>query len=449
MTRARRWLRRAAWAALALLLLVCVAWPFAVPAVFEHELPKEWGGPARVGGAEWFFGRHVVLRDVLSEARPDDPAALHVERIELEFERPLLLDDPGRLVAGTFVGGTLHYEGREVATVARVHYRWAAMLGADLAIEGLDGVFDSSRPGDWVELIRRIVEAPGIGGGGSDGASGRNAAPAATDGTAGRDDRIRAISVTGGRLAVRLSIDGESPATLVLDPFACGLHPTAPQALAIERLTAGVLDGELNAHGDVDWSAAAIAWHAQANLQNLDLATAGKALAWLPASSVGCVSAFADLGTTDAGELGGAGWAEGTRVAVWELPEAEAVLQELGIAPRRDDVFEEMRARLLLDRGRLWFSQLVAIGEPVNLFGNGSVRLDDGAIDVGLVPRFRARKLAEIPLAQDRPHDLLLDVLKGAVVEVRITGDLDGVRTSVQPVPVVTEPLRQFFSLFR
>jgi hypothetical protein len=449
-TRTRRWLPWLLGAPLALVLLAALAWPFAVRAVLARELPKDWGAPARIGSAEWFLGRRLVLRDVVSEPRPGDATAIAVARIELEFERRLLADDPGRLVAGDFVGGTLRHEGRDVASVEHVRYRWDPVLGADLAIDGVDGVFDTSRPGDWIAVIRRIVEAPGIGGDDGTAAAG-DARPAAatSNGGDGGGDRLRTIEVANGRLAVRLSIGRDAPATLPLDPFACTLRPTASQSLAIERLSARLFGGELAAHGDVDWSRAAVSWHAQANLQQLDLAAAGAARAWVPTSSTGRVSAFADLGTTGDGALGGAGWVEGTRVAVWELPEAKAVLDELGVAPRRDDVLDEVRAHLLVDRDRLWIEQLVALGEPVNLFGNGSLRLDGGELRVGLVPRFRDKTLADIPLAQRRARDTALDVLKGALVEVRVEGGVDGIRTFVQPVPAVTEPLRRFLALFR
>jgi hypothetical protein len=454
----RRW-RIVATLVLAPVLLVTLAWPFLVRAVFEDQLPKEWGGPADVGGATWSLGRRVVLHDVVSAPRPGDPSRVAVERIELEFQNRLLFDEPGRLVAGDFVGGTLHHEGRAVATLAAVRYRWDPARGAELAIEGLDGVLDTRHVDDWIAVIRRIVEAPGIGGrgdeGGDDDRRANDASDANTDASAGPsaartdDGRLRAIRVPDARLTVGLALDDGAATILPLAPFSCTLRPTAPRALAIEHLSARLFGGEIDAHGDADWSGGPVAWRVQANLRHLDLAAAGGTIDWLPASSVGAVSAFADLHANGDGSLGGAGWVEGTRVAVWDLPEAKAVLGELGVQPRRDDVLDELRAQLLLDRGRLWFEQIVALGEPVNLFGNGSLRLDGSELEVGLVPRFRDKDLADIPLGQPRARDVLLDVLKGALLEVRIEGSLDGVRTFVQPVPAVTEPLRQFLSWFR
>lgn len=425
-----RWIRRALAALLVLIALVLASWPFVVTQVFGPLLEDEWGGPAEVGRARWFFGDTLVLHDVVAPQHGTDRPMLEVDRIELRFERVPLLNDPGKLVAADFHGGRLRWRGREIGTVERVAYRYGGETDKRLSIHGLDGTFATSHPGAWIELVTRITEAPGVAGD-------------------GEGEFLREVTTEDSRLGILLAVDEGEPQRLRLDPFACRLRPTATKALAIERCTATVLDGELFAHGSVDWSHDRAVWHAQAHLARLDLAAAGAALDWLPRSATGTVTAFADLGTTEDGDLGGAGWLEGRDVAAWEQPVAEAVADRIGLEPTREDAFDEVRAEVLLDRGHLWFERLVALGEPINLFGNGSLSLDDGELAIGFVPRFRAERIDEMPLDGDDVHDVVLDVLKGSLVEVRVTGPLDDVDAFVQPLPLVTEPLRRFLALFR
>ncbi len=429
----RRSLRRTTGWVLAALAVLLLAWPFLVPVVFGPLLANEWGGPATMGSAQWFFGDTIVLTDVVSLPSAADPAGIEVDRIDLQFERTPLLHDPGRMVAGDFVGGRLSWQGRPVATVERVEFRYDPEHGQRLRIIGLDGEVAVERVADWIGVVRRIVEAPGVAGdGGSD------------DG-----DFLRRIQVESSRFAVEVATAGGESQRVQLDEFTSRFHPTAAKAMAIDELTAKVLGGELHTNGSLDWTRDTIEWHAQVNLQRLDLAIAGAQLAWLPESSSGKVSAFVDFGTTDTGLLGGAGWLEGSDIAVWEHPVAKAVVDQIGVQPTRDDLLDEVRAELMIDGGRLYFRKLIAIGSPIDLYGNGSMRLDGQQIEAGFVPRFTAERLEDVPLADDRARDVALDVIKGALVEVKIEGSFDRIEAFVQPLPVLTEPVRQFLKLFR
>ena len=430
MRRVPRGLKRACWLLLATAGIAWIGWPILVRAVVGPLLEPEWGGPASIGSAHWFFGDTIVLKDVITPDGGSGQPMLTVGRIELRFERIPLWSSPGPLMAADFLDARLAFCGRPVCSIAAVRYRYDAEHGKHLTIEGLDGGFRVEQASDWVGVIGRIVDAPGIAGD-------------------GEGSLMREIQVAESRLSVTLALGGGKAQVLPLEPFACTLHPTAAKALAIDTLTAGLLAGLLRSSGSVDWTNDRIDWHAQANLEHLDLHAAGACLDWLPASSAGTVSAFLDLGTTGDGELGGAGWVEGSKVAVSEQPVAKVVFDKLGVRPERDDVLDEVRVRLLFDRGRLYFEQLVALGRPVNLFGNGSMRLDGSELVAGLVPRFSSKQLKDIPLADDAPSDVLVDIVNGSLVELRVEGGLDGVSVFVQPVPMVTEPMRRFLDLFR
>ncbi len=406
-----------------------LAWPIVLRLILGGLLEPEWGGPASIRAASWALGDRIVLHG--AEASDDAGAALTVARIELRFERAPLLRAPGRLLAADFLDGVLTWRGRSLGTVAAVRYRRQPDgSGPALAIEGLDGRLAVAAVADWIGLIDRITSAPGVAGDGS-------------------GPMLQEIRIIDSALAVEVPADDAPPQRLPLAPFDATLRPIGPHSMAVESITGELFGGQLLAHGEVDWHSADLRWHAQVNLQRLDLAAVGGQLDWLPASSAGSVTCFLDVGSTSNARLGGAGWLEGSDVAVWEQPVAREVLQHLGVRPERTDTLEQVRARVLLDRGRIYFEQLVALGTPVNLFGNGSMQLDGTDLVAGLVPRFRAQKLSEIPLDQSGPRDLLFDVLKGALMELRVEGSLDGVSVFVQPVPVVTQPLRSFLGLFR
>ncbi len=136
--------RRRAWRWFAIggaLLLAgsVVVWPYAVRLVLTPELVSEWGGPASVGGASWFFGDTLSLDDVRSLPEGGSQVSIRVDHMELRFERTPLLHDPGLLLAGDFYGGTLVCEGRDVGTVRHVGYRYEAEDRKYVTIEGLDG----------------------------------------------------------------------------------------------------------------------------------------------------------------------------------------------------------------------------------------------------------------------------------------------------------------------
>jgi len=425
-----RWQKRTAWLLLAVVGIGWIAWPFAVRAAVGSLLEPEWGGPADIGSAQWFFSDTIVMQRVVAPDAGTGHPMVTAARIELRFERTPLLSAPGRLTALDFLDVKLAWQGRPVCSIAAVRYRYDVEHGKRLTIEGLDGGFRLEHATDWVDAIARITDAPGIAGD-------------------GQGSFMREIRVVASRLEVTLALGDAAAQVLPLERFACALHPTAKKALAIDVLTADLFGGALRISGSVDWAHDRLDWHAQANLEHLDLRAVGSGLDWLPATSAGTVSAFLDLGTTGDMELAGAGWVEGRQVAVWEHAVAKVVLDELAVKPAPEDVLDEVRAQLLLDREQIYFEQLIALGSPVNLFGNGSMRLDGGGLVAGFVPRFRSTRLEDIPLANGDPSDVLLDVLKGSLVEVKIEGGLHGVGVFVQPVPLVTEPLRKFLDLFR
>lgn len=422
-----RW-RRVALGTLVVMAGLAFAWPLLVRAVFAPLLEDEWGGAATLGAARWLFSDRLVLHDVTAPQQGADAPMIEVDRIELRFERTPLLHDPGKLVSADFLGGRLRWQGRAVCTVERVEYRYGGEDDKHVHVHGIAGDVTLEHVGDWIDVITRIVEAPGVKGD-------------------GQGELLREVTVVDGALALNLAIAGGEPQRIAFAPLACRLRPTADQALAIDALAATVLGGAVNANGSVDWSGEAMQWHLQANLQQLDLAEAGARLAWLPTSSSGHVDAFADLGSVPAGGLGGAGWVHGRQVAVWEQAVAKRVVREAGVEPDRDDAFEQIRCELRVDRGRLYFDNVTALGEPLNLFGNGSIRLDGEDLELGFVPRLRSVDLDRTRPAENDPT--VSDVVTGALVEIKVEGSLDGVETFVQPLPVVTQPLRAFLDRIR
>lgn len=398
-------------------------WPLLVRAAATTLLTGEWGGVADVGTASWSLGRTLELTDV-----GDEVAGLRVARTELTFTQHPLTGDPGPLAHARFVNGEPWDHGDRFATIDQIDYVRGAERGKRVTIRGLDGEVGPDRLQAWIDAVTRIVEAPGVVGDGS-------------------GEPLDGIRVERSRLRLLLS-GGEHPVSLPFEDLNAELTLVGPKALVAHKLRADVAGGRLAASGDVDWTVGTLTWHAQVHALALDLATVAAQFPFLPDGATGHLTAFADLRAA-ADFVVGAGWVEGRQLAVWEQPVADRVLDELGVRAAREDTLD-VRATLRADRGRVFFADLIALGEPVNLFGNGSVGLDGRDLDVGLVPRFlEQRTLREIPLRDGGAGDLLLDVVKGTLVQLRITGSFSAPTVVAQPLPLVTEPLRRFLDLLR
>lgn len=415
---------------------VVVAWPFVLGLFGAPLFREQWGGEVQVGRISWAFGSTVVLHGVHGPPSGGEGVPqLDLERIELQFEGAPPFEDVGRLLSAEFVGVEARWSEQRTAAIERISYR-SEPEGEHVTIDGLDGSLFPPHAEDWVRLVERILAAPCIAGD-SEG-----------DASEGSGPGVRDIRVRDSRVDLMLSLGDEPPQKIPFERFEAVILPTARKELRIERVDAVVFGGAVHANGTVDWSAGPIDWQTQVNLSRFDLRRFGEGVEWIAASSSGLVTGFADLSAGKGGRAEGAGWLEGRDVALWEEDVPARIVEQIGVRPERDDLLREVRASLMLDE-KLWFRELIALGDPVNLYGNGCMTLRPAELELGFVPRFTERQLADDPIDEGGVGELVLDMLKGTLVEVRIEGELESLDVSVRPLPTVTEAMQPFLDLFR
>lgn len=428
-SRPRRW----PWIVAALSATALATWLWGIPAllaaIMADAVEAEWGDRVTVDRASWNLGRRITLHglDVYDEAT-GRPFATCTRAIA-ELERSPAGGDPGLLLDLVLEGCTLVGGDDTLATVHRVHYHREGDAPARLAFDGVHAALVPSEIDRWIGAVTRIVSAPGI----------------APD---GGGPLMRAIDVR--RTRIEVSFAG-TEVRVPVGQLSARIRPTAAKALAIEFVRARAFDGDLTASGDVDWSGR-LDYRVQAHLRGIDVNAVGTALG-LGAASRGHASAFLALRAPHDPQHGGnpvgSGWVAGTDVRVWDAPLFAAILGTLGLEGTDDDTLEHVDGKVRFDHGRLWLVELIAQGQPVSLFCNGSLALADGALDLGVVPRVAGgRGVSDLPLVGE-PTQAILDVVAGTAIQLRIAGRIGEPDVAVQPLSIITEPMRAFFALIR
>lgn len=430
----RRFRRLLVWAAAGLALLVA-AWFLVVPMVLgpvvASTVEAEWGGRAEVDAATWTFGRTLRLRGLRVYDGENETPMVTCERARAVLENVPVGGDPGLLLDLVLEGAVLDFEGERLTTVRRVRYTREGSAPARIAFSGVDATVDPAKTDRWVRAVTRIVGAPGI---------------------APKGDGPLLAGITAERSQIVLALDvGDAARKLPLRNLAARLRPTGAKEMAIESITADVCRGQLTTFGSVDWRGTT-QYHAQVNLRNVEIGAVATALGTLP-DARGTIDVFLDVHAPDHSKQRGwpigSGWIEGKNVWLWKAPVLSSVLRILGLMAKNDDVLERLSGKMRLDRGRLYVSELLGYGQPVSFFMNGSAALDGTDVDGGVVPRFLGAKgVTSVPVV-GKPTQLVIDLLAGTAVQLRVTGPLDDVAVSVQPLSVISEPIRAFFSLFR
>lgn len=180
-------------------------------------------------------------------------------------------------------------------------------------------------------------------------------------------------------------------------------------------------------------------WRLQGNLKELDLAQAVAGTRYAQTATRGKLSAFVEVLQGPVG----AGWVRAHDAHVWDLPAFKGVLDELGILAGAADDVDRAEGLYRIDHGHLYFTEMKAVGKPVSLYGAGQVKLDGTDLSADFIPRLGS-EVENLPLI-GAPTQALLDVAKGAAVQVRVRGTMRQVEVTTQPLPVVTDPIQDFF----
>lgn len=243
------------------------------------------------------------------------------------------------------------------------------------------------------------------------------------------------LAVSNSRADVVLTNPEGLPYTVPVEDLSVKLQRRG-QATELTSLVGRAFGGSVTAFGTMSPDD----WRLQGNLKEVDLALAVAGTQYAQTDTRGRMSAFVEVLRGPVG----AGWVRLHDARVWELPAFAGVLRELGLLAGKADEIEKAEGIYRIDRGHVYFTELKAVGTPVCLFGSGQMKLDGTELSADFIPRLGERELEDLPLI-GAPTQALLDVAKGAAVQVRVRGTVRQVDVTTQPLPVVTDPIRDFF----
>jgi hypothetical protein len=132
---------------------------------------------------------------------------------------------------------------------------------------------------------------------------------------------------------------------------------------------------------------------------------------------------------------------------LWEFPALSGILSLLSLTSVTERRIDSARLDFTFEEDQIRIDVMHFLGHPVSLFGDGACGLAGEWIRVVFVPRLGKRSVNSILPLIGAPVDLLLDVLKGSLVPVVLTGSFEKPEFSVDPLhflkPVVKERIEE------
>lgn len=106
---------------------------------------------------------------------------------------------------------------------------------------------------------------------------------------------------------------------------------------------------------------------------------------------------------------------------LWEVPAFVSVLATLSLTEVGERKLEEARIEFTVERQRVRIDQMDFLGTPLCLFGDGTMDVTGENLDITMVPRIGKSWNDILPII-GAPIQWLSEIVKGALVPVRITG---------------------------
>lgn len=106
---------------------------------------------------------------------------------------------------------------------------------------------------------------------------------------------------------------------------------------------------------------------------------------------------------------------------LWDLPAFIGVLAQLQLTNVGERKLKAAQLEFTVERHIVRIDHMNFLGEPLNLFGNGTMDLTGENLDVSLVPRI-GKSFDEILPILGTPIQWLLNIIKGAFITVKISG---------------------------
>lgn len=128
---------------------------------------------------------------------------------------------------------------------------------------------------------------------------------------------------------------------------------------------------------------------------------------------------------------------------LWELPVFLSILSILGLDPGFDRRIDTAEVQFTVEEDRIRIDQMDFLGSPLCLFGDGEMDLAGENLEVVFIPRLGKRGLGDIIPILGTPVQWLLDVIKGALLPVVMTGSFYRPKLAVKPGYIIATPVRK------
>lgn len=127
---------------------------------------------------------------------------------------------------------------------------------------------------------------------------------------------------------------------------------------------------------------------------------------------------------------------------LWDLPAFVGILATLSLTEVGNRRLEAANIEFTVERDRVRIDQMDFLGTPMCLFGDGTMTLTGDELDILLVPQF-GKSMNDVFPILGAPLQWLLDIAKGALVPVRITGPFWAPKINVVEDEEVSEPVKK------
>lgn len=127
---------------------------------------------------------------------------------------------------------------------------------------------------------------------------------------------------------------------------------------------------------------------------------------------------------------------------LWDLPAFVGVLGVFALTAPGEQALTESEILFTWERTHVRIDRMDFLGQPLSLFGSGRMDVDGQNLNVTLVPRLGA-SLGDIVPIGGHILQAILDIAKGALIPVTITGSFWEPKISVVPDAPVDESVRK------
>lgn len=128
---------------------------------------------------------------------------------------------------------------------------------------------------------------------------------------------------------------------------------------------------------------------------------------------------------------------------LWELPVFFNILSILALDPGLHRTIDSAEVQFTVEEDRIRIDQMDFVGDPLCLFGDGRMDLTGENLEVVFVPRLGKHGMGAIIPILGTPIQWVLDVVKGVLIPVVMTGSFDHPEVAVMPFHPIAAPVKK------